>query len=233
MTLATRIGVLNRGRLVQIGTPREIYEEPANTYVATRLGSPGINLLPRAMFPDGRAAGRHRSGRGRSIPASARPRTAQRSARSPGSSISAIRTTCMSRSGSDDLVTLADPESGLRSATRSPSISCGRCSSTPPAIGSRRDAEDRHENDGPGSATQADRGGGDGCYRPRRRADRARSGDRRRRSRHQHEARLRGSARRHRRAGDKSASRCPKRDRHGLAHEGRWRVRTALWDASS
>jgi multiple sugar transport system ATP-binding protein len=52
MTLATRIGVLDRGRLVQTGTPREIYERPANTYVATRLGSPGINLLPRAMFPE-------------------------------------------------------------------------------------------------------------------------------------------------------------------------------------
>jgi multiple sugar transport system ATP-binding protein len=51
MTLATRIGVLDRGSLVQTGTPREIYERPANTYVATRLGSPAINLLPRAMFP--------------------------------------------------------------------------------------------------------------------------------------------------------------------------------------
>jgi len=51
MTLATRIGVLERGRLVQIGTPREIYESPRNIYVATRLGSPGINLLPRALLP--------------------------------------------------------------------------------------------------------------------------------------------------------------------------------------
>ena len=52
MTLATRIGVMDRGRLVQIGTPREIYEDPVSTYVATRLGSPGINLVPRAVFPD-------------------------------------------------------------------------------------------------------------------------------------------------------------------------------------
>jgi len=51
MTLATRIGVLERGRLVQIGTPRDIYERPHNTYVATRLGSPSINLLPRALLP--------------------------------------------------------------------------------------------------------------------------------------------------------------------------------------
>jgi multiple sugar transport system ATP-binding protein len=51
MTLATRIGVLDRGRLVQLGSPREIYEQPANTYVATRLGSPSINLVARALLP--------------------------------------------------------------------------------------------------------------------------------------------------------------------------------------
>lgn len=51
MTLATRIGVLEQGRLVQVGSPREIYEQPANIYVATRLGSPGINLVPRALLP--------------------------------------------------------------------------------------------------------------------------------------------------------------------------------------
>ncbi|MFN3461812.1 MAG: ABC transporter ATP-binding protein [Oceanibaculum sp.] len=50
MTMATRIGVLDQGRLVQIGTPREIYESPRNTYVATRLGMPAINLLPASAF---------------------------------------------------------------------------------------------------------------------------------------------------------------------------------------
>ena len=52
MTMATRIGVLEAGRLVQVGTPRQIYEDPASTYVATRLGSPPINLVPRSQFPD-------------------------------------------------------------------------------------------------------------------------------------------------------------------------------------
>jgi multiple sugar transport system ATP-binding protein len=52
MTLAARIGVIDQGRLVQIGTPRQIYEEPVNAYVATRLGSPGINLLARSLFRD-------------------------------------------------------------------------------------------------------------------------------------------------------------------------------------
>jgi multiple sugar transport system ATP-binding protein len=51
MTLASRIGVIDRGRLVQIGTPREIYENPVNSYVATRLGSPSINLLPISSLP--------------------------------------------------------------------------------------------------------------------------------------------------------------------------------------
>jgi multiple sugar transport system ATP-binding protein len=55
MTMATRIGVLEQGRLVQFGTPREIYEDPRNVHVATRLGSPGVNLVPRALFPDVRA----------------------------------------------------------------------------------------------------------------------------------------------------------------------------------
>jgi multiple sugar transport system ATP-binding protein len=47
MTLADRIGVLAEGRLVQLDTPREVYERPANVYAAQRLGSPQINLLAR------------------------------------------------------------------------------------------------------------------------------------------------------------------------------------------
>lgn len=52
MTMATHVGVLDRGRLVQLGSPREIYQDPASVYVATRLGSPSINLVPRALFPE-------------------------------------------------------------------------------------------------------------------------------------------------------------------------------------
>ncbi len=51
MTMATHIGVLDQGRLVQFGSPREIYESPVSTYVATRLGQPRINLLPAGLFP--------------------------------------------------------------------------------------------------------------------------------------------------------------------------------------
>ncbi|MBC7483372.1 MAG: ABC transporter ATP-binding protein [Rhizobacter sp.] len=52
LTLATRIGVLNGGQLAQVGTPRQIYEDPASSQVAARLGSPRINLLPRTLLPD-------------------------------------------------------------------------------------------------------------------------------------------------------------------------------------
>ena len=48
--MATHVGVLDRGRLVQFGTPREIYERPVSTYVAQRLGQPRINLLPADAF---------------------------------------------------------------------------------------------------------------------------------------------------------------------------------------
>ena len=51
MTMASRIGILERGRLVQIGTPQEVYERPVNAYVAARLGSPAINLLPIDALP--------------------------------------------------------------------------------------------------------------------------------------------------------------------------------------
>jgi multiple sugar transport system ATP-binding protein len=50
MTLASRIGVIRDGRLLQLGTPREIYESPNDVYVATRLGMPQINLLPAELL---------------------------------------------------------------------------------------------------------------------------------------------------------------------------------------
>ncbi|MDZ4087583.1 MAG: ABC transporter ATP-binding protein [Tabrizicola sp.] len=51
MTMASHVGVLDHGKLVQFGTPREIYEAPVSTYVASRLGQPHINLLPATAFP--------------------------------------------------------------------------------------------------------------------------------------------------------------------------------------
>jgi len=52
MTLADRIGVLAQGRLVQVGTPHEIYTRPASVYVAQRLGAPAINLVPLGLLDE-------------------------------------------------------------------------------------------------------------------------------------------------------------------------------------
>jgi multiple sugar transport system ATP-binding protein len=51
MTLADRIGILSEGRLLQTGTPRQIYETPVNLHVANRLGQPRINMLPIGVLP--------------------------------------------------------------------------------------------------------------------------------------------------------------------------------------
>ncbi len=59
MTMATHVGVLNEGKLVQFGSPREVYEQPVSVYAATRLGQPRINVLPSDIFagaPSGAAS---------------------------------------------------------------------------------------------------------------------------------------------------------------------------------
>jgi multiple sugar transport system ATP-binding protein len=45
MTLADRVVVMNKGEFMQVGTPSEIYDRPANIFVAGFIGSPGMNLL--------------------------------------------------------------------------------------------------------------------------------------------------------------------------------------------
>jgi ABC-type sugar transport system ATPase subunit len=53
MTLADRIVVLNAGRIEQVGTPMELYERPANLFVARFIGSPAMNVLPCTLGTDG------------------------------------------------------------------------------------------------------------------------------------------------------------------------------------
>ena len=55
MTLADRIVILNGGRIEQIGTPEDVYDRPASTFVAGFIGAPPMNLLPASALP---AAGR-------------------------------------------------------------------------------------------------------------------------------------------------------------------------------
>jgi sn-glycerol 3-phosphate transport system ATP-binding protein len=54
MTLAQRVVVLNGGRIEQIGTPVEIYERPASTFVASFMGAPAMNLLSGRVSANGR-----------------------------------------------------------------------------------------------------------------------------------------------------------------------------------
>ena len=54
MTLSTRIAVMNKGHVQQLGTPKEIYDTPANLFVATFMGSPAMNIIPaRVVMQDG------------------------------------------------------------------------------------------------------------------------------------------------------------------------------------
>ena len=45
MTLADRVVVMNKGIVQQVGTPTDIYDNPANTFVASFIGSPAMNLV--------------------------------------------------------------------------------------------------------------------------------------------------------------------------------------------
>ena len=61
MTMATHVGVLDHGKLIQFSTPREIYENPLSIYAASRLGIPRINILPADAF-EGAPNGAHSIG---------------------------------------------------------------------------------------------------------------------------------------------------------------------------
>ncbi|NKX55219.1 ABC transporter ATP-binding protein [Arthrobacter mobilis] len=52
MTLGDRVAVLKKGVLQQIASPRELYEQPVNLFVAGFIGSPSMNFLPAAVEPD-------------------------------------------------------------------------------------------------------------------------------------------------------------------------------------
>jgi multiple sugar transport system ATP-binding protein len=47
MALGDRVVIMDHGRVRQVGTPAEVYDDPADTFVATFLGSPAMNLLER------------------------------------------------------------------------------------------------------------------------------------------------------------------------------------------
>jgi len=53
MTLASRIAVMREGRIQQIGTPAEVYDQPMNRFVAGFLGSPSMNFIDGELARDG------------------------------------------------------------------------------------------------------------------------------------------------------------------------------------
>jgi multiple sugar transport system ATP-binding protein len=53
MTLADRVVVMNKGRIEQIGTPNDLYHNPATLFVAAFIGSPAMNFLPARLQPNG------------------------------------------------------------------------------------------------------------------------------------------------------------------------------------
>ncbi len=55
MTLADRIAVLDAGRIEQLGTPEDVYERPATTFVASFIGAPSMNLIPGRIVRSGNA----------------------------------------------------------------------------------------------------------------------------------------------------------------------------------
>jgi multiple sugar transport system ATP-binding protein len=55
MTLADKIVVLNAGEIEQIGSPMELYNRPANVFVAGFIGSPQMNFIPADRLSDGSA----------------------------------------------------------------------------------------------------------------------------------------------------------------------------------
>src|SRR5438128_240429 len=54
MTLGDRVAVLDKGRLQQVAPPRELYEHPANVFVAGFIGNPPMNLFPTRLSTDDR-----------------------------------------------------------------------------------------------------------------------------------------------------------------------------------
>ena len=57
MTMASRVAVMQKGRLQQIGSPQSVYEKPANTFVAQFIGSPPMNIVAGDVRREGELLG--------------------------------------------------------------------------------------------------------------------------------------------------------------------------------
>lgn len=57
MTMADRIAVMDHGKLLQAGTPLNVYNNPQHTFVARFMGAPGMNIVPATVTTDGLVVG--------------------------------------------------------------------------------------------------------------------------------------------------------------------------------
>jgi multiple sugar transport system ATP-binding protein len=53
LTMGQRIGIIRQGRIVQVGTPRDLYAAPGDRYVAALVGAPAMNLVPASRRDSG------------------------------------------------------------------------------------------------------------------------------------------------------------------------------------
>jgi multiple sugar transport system ATP-binding protein len=89
MTMADRIVVMDRGRIAQVGRPLEIYDRPANLFVAGFIGSPAMTMLPGTTRPgmvvlgDGTELPAPTTDEGRAVIAGIRPESFRRDAAGP------------------------------------------------------------------------------------------------------------------------------------------------------
>ncbi len=116
MSMGDRIGVMNKGALVQVGTPQEIYNDPVNTFVARAVGTPAMNLLPgrlqagRAVMGQGLALDHPGGHEGRDLIFGVRPEDLHLEA---GAAAEA-RVTDVENHGVEKIVTLMAAERMLR-----------------------------------------------------------------------------------------------------------------------
>ena len=80
MTMADRIVIMKDGVIQQVGTPKDVYNTPVNTFVATFIGSPSMTLVPAELHDEGGTA--YVSGQGFKLPLPARLTAKTEAARS-------------------------------------------------------------------------------------------------------------------------------------------------------
>lgn len=67
LTIADKVIVMFEGEVVQIGTPQELFERPAHTFVGYFIGSPGMNVIAANVTGDVAMVGQHRVALGRGV----------------------------------------------------------------------------------------------------------------------------------------------------------------------